>query len=448
MRARWISVAALVAATAAPSNAAAESAATEHAVAAGIDWIARVPEARLPSRAERPVVCLVDTGVAVTPDTPATSPEGPILARLSVYQDDGTAAGTEPKLMHGTMLAAAIVAPANGWGIVGVWPGAQLVSVRASTPDGIYDSAAIARGMQLCQNWSLENKRPLAAVNLSLGSYGPDPAQQARMQNRVDDFNAQGVSVVAAAGNVAGRGTASPASTPNAIAVGAGTLAGGWCPTASHDSLTDVVAPGCNVTAADPITGMEGLWPDGGSSHAAAVVSAVIAALRSLRPDATRKDVETWITTSGNTLDGARILNGTAIATAAGLADLATPAGPTPPPAAAPAPAAAAPALTAPTQLKVRREGRNLVVNAGKAPDIDGVRLQATVRVKGKWVRASGKRSATLRRVGRPARIWIRWTTPAGASSWTPYTAKSTERSRPWLPGKIKGKRPPVSDTR
>ena len=444
MRTRWIAVAAAIVVAVAPSPAGAESAATEHAVAAGIDWLARVPASRFPAVAKRPALCLIDTGVAVTPDTPATSPEGPIVARLSVYEDDGTAAGTTPTLMHGTMLASAIAAPANGWGIVGVWPGARIVSVRASTPDGVYDSAAISRGMQLCQNWAIDNKETLAAVNLSLGSFGPDPALQVRMENRIADLNTQGVSVVAAAGNVTGRGTAWPASTPAAIAVGGGTLAGGWCPTASHDALTDVVAPGCDVTAGDPITGMEGLWPDGGSSHAAAVVTAVVGALRSLRTDATRAQVESWVTSSGTTLDGARVLNGAAIAAAAGLADLAVPPPATPATQAQPS----APAIAPPSRLRIRISGRSLKVNAGKAPDLAGVRLQLAARVHGKWARASGKRSATLKRVGRPARVWMRWTSPAATTAWTPYSRPHRKHASYWRTGKPNGPNPPVSDTR
>lgn len=443
MRRRFIAAAA-IAAAALPAPANAESPATEHAIAAGIDWIARVPDARLPARAQRPAICLVDTGVAVTPDTPATAPEGPIVARLSIYDDDGTAAGTSPSQMHGTMLAAAIAAPANGWGIVGVFPGARIVSVRASTPDGVYDSAAIARGLQLCQSWAVDHKETLAAVNLSLGSFGPDPALQVRMENRIADLNTDGSSVVASAGNVAGRGTAWPASTPAAIAVGAGTLTGGWCPNASRDALTDVVAPGCDVTAGDPMSGMEGLWPDGGSSHAAAVTSAVIAALRSLRPDATREQVEAWVTGSGATLDGARVLNGDAIAASAGLSDLAAP--PAPP---APGPAAAdAPAIVAPSRLKVRRSGRSLVVNAGKAPDIAGVRVQLAARVRGKWVRASGRRSAKLRDIGTPSRVWMRWASPSATSPWTSFARPRSKRKKYWRVSKPRGPRPPVSNTR
>ncbi|MBJ7481934.1 hypothetical protein, partial [Rhodococcus sp. (in: high G+C Gram-positive bacteria)] len=51
----------------------------------GLDWIERVRDEAWPQPKEkRPVICLLDTGVAITPDTPADNLLGPIVARLSV----------------------------------------------------------------------------------------------------------------------------------------------------------------------------------------------------------------------------------------------------------------------------------------------------------------------------------------------------------------------------
>ena len=120
------------------------------------------------------MICLFDTGVAVTPDTPATSDAGPIMAMLSVFQDDPLA-GDQTAMVHATRLAAAIAAPRNGWGIVGIWPGAQIVSVKASA-DGLFDSAAALRGITICRQWAIQANRKIAVVNLSLGSPSADPA--------------------------------------------------------------------------------------------------------------------------------------------------------------------------------------------------------------------------------------------------------------------------------
>ncbi len=70
-----------VAAAAAPAavltaTAAAESAVSSQVRAAGLEWAAGVPAERLPAPDARPVICLIDTGVAVTPDTPADNPPG------------------------------------------------------------------------------------------------------------------------------------------------------------------------------------------------------------------------------------------------------------------------------------------------------------------------------------------------------------------------------------
>ena len=51
----------------------------------GLDWIERVRDDAWPQpKAQRPVICLLDTGVNITPDTPADDPNGPIVARLAL----------------------------------------------------------------------------------------------------------------------------------------------------------------------------------------------------------------------------------------------------------------------------------------------------------------------------------------------------------------------------
>ena len=67
-------------------------------------------------------ICLVDTGVNDTPDTVG------LLARMAF---EGDARDTSPTL-HGTLMAGFIGAPRNGYGMVGLWPSARIVSVRAN----------------------------------------------------------------------------------------------------------------------------------------------------------------------------------------------------------------------------------------------------------------------------------------------------------------------------
>ncbi|MEN0013682.1 MAG: S8/S53 family peptidase [Solirubrobacteraceae bacterium] len=425
------------------TTARAESPQTPESVAYGLDWIARVPDAQFGPVATRPAICLVDTGVAITPDTPATSDAGPIIARLNVYQDDPI--GGDPNAMlHGTRMAATIAAPRNNWGIVGIWPGARIVSVKASE-DGTFDSAAVLRGITMCRQWSIQTGIPLSVVNLSLGSSGADPAYVTRWTEYTARVNGDGASVVAAAGNDPSQGTQWPAAAPGAIAVAAGTPdASAFCSFASHDALTKVVAPGCNVTAADA-NGEEASWPDGGSSDATAATSAVLGALRALRPDADHTTAENWLTAGGTLLDSARTLNGVAIANAAGLGGLVTstpvqaPVFPTSTP---PAP------LAAPTSLRAKLTGssrkRKLRVLASGAPT--GARLQVAVRSGGHWRRASGSTSATVATIhALPSQLWARWARTDGTTStWSAMKRpKSHASARVWHTVKPHGPKPP-----
>ncbi len=420
----------------------AESPQTPEAAAYGLDWIGRVPDDKFGAAATRPAICLVDTGVAVTPDTPATSDAGPIIARLNVYQGDP--AGGDPNLMlHGTRMAATIAAPRNNWGIVGVWPSARIVSVKASE-DGTFDSAAVLRGITMCRQWSIQTGVPLAVVNLSLGSPGADPAYVSRWTEYTARVNKDGASMVAAAGNNSSHGTQWPAAAPGAVAVGAGTPDGSaFCSFASHDALTRVVAPGCDVTAADG-NGAEAIWPDGGSSAATAFTSAVLGALRAMRPDVDHTTAENWLTAGGTLLDSAQTLNGAAIASAAGLSTLVTPT-----PVQAPVlPASAATAsLAAPTKVRAKLTGRRVrKLQISTSKKLAGARLQVAVRSRGHWRRASGARSATVSTVHTlPAKLWVRWKRSDGATS--PWVAKKRPKTRPsaraWPTIQARGPKPP-----
>lgn len=426
-----------------PATALGESPQTPESVAYGIDWIGRVPDERFGPVSSRPVICLVDSGIAVTPDTPATSDAGPIVARLNVFDDDPLAGATE----HGTRLAATIAAPRNGWGIVGVWPGAQIVSVKASE-DGLFNSAAVLRGITMCRQWALAAGRQLAVVNLSLGSPSVDTAYAVRWSEYTARVNKDGGSVVAAAGNTAGAGTDWPAAAEGAIAVGAGTSdATGFCPSASHDALTRVVAPGCNTAAADP-QGSESIWPGSGSSTASAVTSAVLGALRALRPDADHATAEGWLTAGGALLDSARTLDGRAIANAAGLTDLLTPT-----PQAPVLTADVTEELTSPSKVRVRLVGprghRKLHITVPNSQIRTDAALQVAVRSRGRWQRTTGGTwNATLKSVHTlPARVWVRWrTSTSGATS--PWSAmrkpKSRAGARTWPATTPRGPKPPT----
>ena len=81
--------AAIFTSTSASAGAAESAMPTRQASAYGMDWIPYIDPADLPPVSQRKAVCLVDTGVDVTPDLPSDRPEGPVVARLSVDGGSG-----------------------------------------------------------------------------------------------------------------------------------------------------------------------------------------------------------------------------------------------------------------------------------------------------------------------------------------------------------------------
>ena len=117
--------------TATPAPAAESAMPTRQASAYGMDWVPYIDPADLPPVDQRKAICLVDTGVAVTPDLPEDRPEGPVVARLSIDGGSGLP-GPLPEHEHGTNMASVAGAVAgNDWGTVGAWPAVRIVSVRA-----------------------------------------------------------------------------------------------------------------------------------------------------------------------------------------------------------------------------------------------------------------------------------------------------------------------------
>jgi hypothetical protein len=322
LRAAAIAVTLLAIAAPPPAAIAAETTAPpSHLAAYGLDWLDYIDPADLPPT--RSAVCLVDTGVAVTPDTPADDPvNGPILARLAGDGGSGEPFDTSTDQLHGTRMAMAAIAPQNGWGTIGTWTAGRVVSVRA-TRDGesTFQPEAYQAGIFQCLKARTDDGLPVAVVNFSLTC--PDCHLSAQDHDALDNYilvaHHRGVSVVAAGGNAGGANAQVPASEPGVLAVAAGDPAGGLCGYGSFDETVAVLGPACPVDGADPSTGDPILNEEGGSSTAAIVTSTLLAALRTLRPDATWNQAEGWLRDSARIVDGRRVLDGVAAARAAGL---------------------------------------------------------------------------------------------------------------------------------
>ena len=121
-----------------------------------------------------------------------------------------------PSKGHGLMTSA--VAAGNGWLSHGLYRGlaseAQLVLVKVRNDAGI-GNAAIARAL----NW-LRAQGPALGVRVVSLSVVGDPAWPNLVDPLVAALVADGISVVAAAGNDGQRGLVPPASSPDALTVG------------------------------------------------------------------------------------------------------------------------------------------------------------------------------------------------------------------------------------
>lgn len=222
-------------------------------------------------------VCIVDSGVDLNPDT-----AGEVVYREAL---DGGDPGDVAPDKHGTLMAMMAAAPVNGWGMVGAAPGAvKIVSVRVEEAgEGSVAYSAFERGIEACKKMAAEYR--IRVVSLSLaGSSPPDAGDEQALTDAVDSARSYGMDVVAAAGNDGGP-VAPPADLRSILAVGAANGVGGLCAFSDAGPQLRVIAPGCELDTADPITGTPAFGAAEGTSEAASVAASVLAALRAYRPD-------------------------------------------------------------------------------------------------------------------------------------------------------------------
>jgi hypothetical protein len=200
--------------------------------------------------------------------------------------------------MHGTRMAFVGSAPVNGWGAVGFWPGARIVSIRAMPRDGgVFPFQTYADAIFQCATW--RTTFHVVAINLSMAcSCEPTDYERQILEDRVTRAHANDISVIAAAGNTAGA-VGSPAREAGVIAVAGGDPRGELCSFSSRGTGVDLVGPGCETELADPNTGA--LWAEysAGTSGASMSASVTLAVLRSYRPDLDWAEAERLLISSG-----------------------------------------------------------------------------------------------------------------------------------------------------
>jgi hypothetical protein len=230
-------------------------------------------------------ICLIDTGVTPTPDLDIT-------ARWAY--DGGTLddiRATEDSPGHGTLVAHFAAGAVNGWGGAGAFPHARISSVRVFPREGGASWQDYIRGITRCLKLDSATK----VIVIPIGGQTIDPGEADELEAHIERVRDRfGVTVVAAAGN-GGETSDFPARFDAAVAVAASARDGSLCRFSARGHDVDIAAPGCGVTQA----GRDGqAWSLDGSSFAAPIVAAVLAAIRSFQPALTATEAERLLTMS------------------------------------------------------------------------------------------------------------------------------------------------------
>ena len=182
---------------------------------------------------------------------------------------------------HGTSVASVIGAPANGIGVVGIYPQAVLRSWDAALGSGTrLDSGQIAAGILAAA------RAGRGVINLSVGG-----SRDLAVELAVKQAVALGSLVVAASGNSGQEGSpiGYPAALPHVTTVAATDSSGAIASFSSRSNYVDLAAPGVGILVASAIGGN---WqPEDGTSFSSPIVAGAAAWIWTARPDLTASQV-------------------------------------------------------------------------------------------------------------------------------------------------------------
>jgi subtilisin family serine protease len=177
---------------------------------------------------------------------------------------------------HGTAVASLAAAPANGVGIVGVYPHGVLRSWDSALGQGTrIDTSELVKGIV-----TAADNGP-GVINLSVGG----TERNFFVEQAIDQAFAKGSLVVVASGNEGDRGNPAeyPADYPHVLTVGATDRSNAIATFSSRSPFVDLVAPGQDVTVA---TASDSSWQsESGTSFSTPIVAGAAAWVWTARPE-------------------------------------------------------------------------------------------------------------------------------------------------------------------
>ncbi|MDZ4699885.1 MAG: S8 family serine peptidase [Rhodothermales bacterium] len=195
-------------------------------------------------------------------------------------------------LGHGTHIAGIIGALNNDGGVLGVFPGVAISSIKVMNSAGVTDMTVLLKAVDYIMEEKLANPDLQIVVNMSLGA-DLESREMSALDMAIRKSIGIGIVYVTAAGND-GRDaiTYSPAHVPEAITVGAYDQSDRFAAYSNYGSTIDLLAPGTDILSLSAF-GSDVLMLSSGTSMAAPHVAAMAARYLTLNPGQSAAQVQT-----------------------------------------------------------------------------------------------------------------------------------------------------------